>query len=226
VAFTDDDCRPGPRWLAAGLEAHRAHPGAFVQGRTEPDPHEFHGPRLLSRTVHREKLGPHYETCNMFYPRALLERLGGFDEGFGLRPGGEDTDLACRALESGAEAVFAPQALVHHAVEDLGPVGMLRFGTRWTETMRIFARHPAARSMLYRRLFWNVWHYLLVRSLAALVLPRPLRRFVLLRHALQLQARARELGAGPWAVPYLALYDLIEVASVVRGGLRYRTPVI
>ena len=37
----------------------------------------------------------------MAYPRALLERLGGFDEAYDF--GGEDTDLAWRAIEAGAE---------------------------------------------------------------------------------------------------------------------------
>jgi hypothetical protein len=43
---------------------------------------------------------------------------------------------------------------------------------------------------------------------------------------MQLARRAGELGAGPWAVPFLLLYDVIEVASVARGGLRYRTFVL
>ena len=37
--------------------------------------------------------------------------------------------------------MFAPEALVYHAVEQLGPLGMLRVAARWTETMRIFSRH-------------------------------------------------------------------------------------
>ena len=225
VAFTDDDCRAHPDWLRAGVEAHGGDPEAIVQGRTEPDPGELPA-GLLSRTVRIDRLGPQYETCNVFYPRALLERLGGFDEGFGLRPGGEDTDLAWRALESGAHAVHAPGALVFHAVERLGVRGRLREATRWTATVRIFAEHPRTRAMLTRRVFWNVWHYLLVRSLLALALPPALRRLVIARHAIALRRRAREAGAGSWAIPFLVLCDLIELAALVRGALRYRTLVL
>jgi hypothetical protein len=57
-------------------------------------------------------------------------------------------------------------------------------------------------------------------------MPAPVRRFLLTRHALQLAERARDAGSGPWAVPFLLLYDVIEVASVVRGGIRYRTFVL
>ena len=142
VAFTDDDCRPAPGWLEAGLAAHERAPEAVVQGRTQPDPGERDRLGPFSRTVHVERLGPQYETCNIFYPRELLERLGGFDEGFGLRPGGEDSDLAWRAIELGRPTAFCGDALVFHAVLELGPLGALRDATRWTETVRVFARHP------------------------------------------------------------------------------------
>src|SRR5262249_34940814 len=41
VAFTDDDCRPSARWAAELLAASERSPGAFIQGRTEPDPDEI-----------------------------------------------------------------------------------------------------------------------------------------------------------------------------------------
>ena len=226
VAFTDDDCVPDSNWLAAARDAHLAHPTAIVQGRTEPDPEESANAGLLSRTVRIEALGPQYETCNMFYPRELLEELGGFDEGFGLRPGGEDTDLAWRALDRGRPAVFASDAVVFHAVQRLGLLGQLRFAARWTETMRIYAEHPRTRTMLHRRIFWNVWHYLLLRSLLCLLLPSAVRRLVLAAHVLELRRRARREGAGIWAVPFLVVYDIVEAWSVIRGALRHRTLVL
>jgi glycosyltransferase involved in cell wall biosynthesis len=226
VAFTDDDCVPDPRWLEAGLRVAGTELDTLVQGRTEPDPAAVDPAALFSRTVVVRSLGPQFETCNIFYPRALLERLGGFDETFGLVPGGEDTDLAWRALEQGGGAAFAPDAVVFHAVHQLGPRGALREATRWVETVRVFAVHPGARRMLNRGVFWNGWHYCVIRSLVALALPGWARRLLLTRHALQLTARAREAGAGPWAVPFLLLYDVVETASVVRGGIRHRTLVV
>jgi GT2 family glycosyltransferase len=223
VAFTDDDCVPDPAWLEQMLLVAASHPETIVQGRTEPVREPL---GLFDRSVTVRKLGPQYETCNIVYPRAVLERLGGFDETFGLVPAGEDTDLAWRALEDGVPAVFAPDAVVYHATHRLGPLGGLREAARWADAPRLFRRHPAARGMLSRGVFWNGWHYLLLRSAIAVWLPRPLRRFLLTRHAIQLAARARHLSAGPWAVPYLLVYDLIEVASVVRGGIRYRTFVL
>jgi len=226
VGFTDDDCVPEASWLTEALAVAREHAGAVVQGRTRPNPSELAQQGVFSRTISVDALGPQYEACNIFYPRALLERLDGFDESFGLFSAGEDTDLAWRALEAGGLTVHAPGAVVFHAVHELGPLRTLREATRLAHTPMLFARHPQTRAMLNRRLFWNGWHYLVIRSLLALALPGPLRRFLLTRHALQLAARARAAGAGPWAVPFLFLYDAIETGALARGSIRYRTFVL
>jgi len=222
VAFTDDDCVPVPQWLEAGLEA--ARPDTIVQGITQPDPREPSG--LLTRTVQVNSLGPQYETCNIFYPRRALEAVGGFDEGYGLTPGGEDTDLAWRAIAAGFPTVLAAEALVHHAVERVGPAGMLRIAARWTTPIRVFADHPAIRGMLYRGVFWNVWHYLMWRSVLALFGPRWMRQVVVTRHLLELQRRARRAGSGSWAIVFLLAYDVVECWAVARGAVRYRTFVL
>lgn len=226
IAFTDDDCVADPDWLRAALAAAGADPRVIVQGRTRPDPAELAADGLLSRTVSVDSLGPQYETCNIVYPRSALEDLGGFDERFGPRPTAEDTDLAWRAIEAGYETRFAPDAVVFHAVERLGVLGMLRVAVRWGGAVRIFPHHPQLRAMLYRGMFWNVWHYLMWRSLLALFGPAWLRRLLLMRHLISLRARAREAGASGIAVPFLFLHDLVECAAVARGAVRYRTLVL
>jgi glycosyltransferase involved in cell wall biosynthesis len=232
IAFTDDDCTPAPGWLTAALELHAQHPAAIIQGPTEPDPSERGQLTVFSHTVRQTKLGPNYETCNVFYPRSVLAAMDGFDETFAasegrvLRPVGEDTDLAWRALEAGHTAMFAPGAIVFHAVEDVGPVGALRLAARWTPSIRVLADHPQTRVVLERGVFWNVWHYLLWRSILLLAAPAWLRRPLLLRYLLQLAARGRDRRAGPWAVPFFILHDAVECAAVFRGAVRYRTLVL
>jgi hypothetical protein len=122
--------------------------------------------------------------------------------------------------------MFAPDALVHHAVEELGVRGTLRDASRWTATVRLFADHPEMRAELSRGVFWSGWHWLVLRSVLALAAPRWVRRFLLLRHALQLHTRARLAGAGWWAVPVLLARDVVETVAVVRGAVRYRTFVL
>jgi glycosyltransferase involved in cell wall biosynthesis len=226
VAFTDDDCIPTRRWLSAALELATAHPDAIIQGATEPDPDELHDRSPMSHTVRQNRLGPSFETCNMFYPRAVLERMRGFDESFGPASAGEDTDLAWRALDSGCTALFAPDALVLHAVERIGRAGTLRRAQRWTSCVRVISEHPQSRSILERDLFWNIWHYLLLRSAVSILGPRWLRRWVLARHLLALRDRSVALGASWTSVPFLLLYDVVETRAIVRGAIRYRTPVL
>jgi GT2 family glycosyltransferase len=229
VAFTDDDCAPAPEWLAALVTAAERSPGAVVQGRTLPNPAEESRLGPFSRSLWIEERGPYYQAANIAYPRALLEDLSGFDaEAFPHV--GEDTDLAWRAIAAGAQVVWAPEALVHHAVSDLGPAGALRIAARWTPSIRLFARHAALRKAhLTYGVFWKGSHYLLVRALLALMVRRraPLLALWLgapyVRHLLK---RGADHGGGPVAAPYHALHDLIELAAVARGAVRYRTLVL
>jgi glycosyltransferase involved in cell wall biosynthesis len=226
VAFTDDDCVASPDWLREVVGVHAKAPGSIIQGPTRPDPGELDQAGPFSRTLHVEQLGPQYETCNIVYPRMLLDALGGFDETFGPGPTAEDTDLAWRAIETGGRTVFASEAVVFHAVERLGAVGMLRVATRWTAAVGVLARYPAVRSSLYRGRFWNVWHYLLWRSVLVLAAPAWLRRLVLTRHLLALNERAAVLGGSPATVPFLVVHDAVECWAIARGALRYRTLVL
>ncbi len=56
-----------------------------------------------------------------FYPRSLVEKVGGFDVRFGVGArwgSGEDTDLALKVMESGASIVFDPGIHVYHPMVD------------------------------------------------------------------------------------------------------------
>jgi glycosyltransferase involved in cell wall biosynthesis len=233
VAFIDDDCVPDPRWLETALEAHGRTPGTILQGRTEPIPAEVAaaGPlrRPFTRTIRVEALDPGFQTCNIFYPRELLERIGGFDTAaFGLVHGGEDSDLAWRAIATGARAAFVEDALVSHAVNWQGPVGKLRFAAGWE--LKAYARHPGLRRAHFTHLvFWKRSHYLLVRAVLAAALPRRLRflaPWLVLPYLRDLIARGRVEGGGPLLAPYWVLHDLVELVTVARAAIRHRVPML
>lgn len=225
VAFTDDDCQVTPEWLEALLEVADAHPGAIVQGpvTAHPDERDSYGP--FSHTLENQSLGRGFETANILYPRVLLERLGGFDEAAFSRAGGEDTDLAWRAIEAGTQPRWSHRALVHHAVVQLGPLGKLRSARRWDESMLAFRRHPGLRRTLVAGVFWNRHHLEFTRAVLALALPQ---RLWLLRWMLAAPyvAYLVERRSGPLLAPYLLLYDAIETATIVQGAVRYRVLVI
>jgi glycosyltransferase involved in cell wall biosynthesis len=236
VAFIDDDCVATPGWLEAGLAACRENPGAFVQGRTEAMPEELDQLGLFSYTIRVEKLGPHFETCNILYPREILESQGGFDsEAFPVV--GEDSDFAWRAIEAGARPAFAPDALVHHAVHVLGPLGQLRRAAHWHGSMLVFARHPGMRKakltpgvFVRREIYWKPQHRYLLPAAIGAVLPRRVRhlRAILVMPYFRnlLRWRLPDMGVPAWYAPYVFLIDIVEMTAVLRGALRYRTLVL
>ncbi len=166
VAFTDDDCRPPASWLAAALSAAREHPGAIVQGATRPDPAEAHlvaAPH--ARTQRVEPPVPWAQTCNVVYPRSVLEATGGFDEAL---TAGEDTELALRARAGGAAYVGAPGVLTYHCVEAGGLRAKLRSVPRWAGLAGVVRAHPVVRRELVLGLFWRRSHALAPLALLGL----------------------------------------------------------
>jgi GT2 family glycosyltransferase len=74
--------------------------------------------------------------------RAMLERLGGFDEGFRLY--GEDIDLQYRAMREGWERWYVPQAVVRHAHQAETDRRWLTRRTwwHWKGVLRFVRKHP------------------------------------------------------------------------------------
>jgi len=231
VAFTDDDCRPRNDWLERLLSAWGEQADAFVQGRTEPDADEHHLLHGLARSQLVAEPSVWFQTCNMAYPRALLERLGGFDEGFVF--GGEDTDFGARALQVGARRVWAREALVWHAVIARPLPAALREAVRWPSQPLLLKRHPEYRRHLYRGFFWRRSHALVTLALAgALIASRhpalaalavaPYVDSNLDRKALTARGVARQLAG----LPSRAAVDALETAAMARAAARFRVPVL
>ena len=221
VAFTTTTASRAPEWLDQ-LYAAAASPGTLaVQGRTTPIPGELEQEGMFTRTIRSETLGPFFQTCNILYPREILERLGGFDEKLMFV---EDADLAWRALESGAEIRFEEAALVHHAVEDLGPLGLLRVALRWTDMPYVLGRHSGLRAQTrWHRIFWKRTHSLLVQALIGLILGRRFRPALLLSapYFWDGAKRCTAVGASPAMVSYLLVHDLCETWSALRGSVKH-----
>ena len=228
VAFTDDDCRPDPRWLEELLAAAARDPGAIVQGRTRPDPYETDLLRAPhARTIDVEPPSVYAQTCNILFPREALETTGGFTE---LRLGsGEDTDLALRARATGAPYVGAPDALVFHAVEALTLRQALRVTRKWADLAYVVKRHPQTRELLSLRLFWRPAHWKLLLA-AAGIAATPRRRAAALlalpylAERLPLNRGRRRLARSAVELPGRVTIDAAEIVTCARGALRHRTP--
>jgi GT2 family glycosyltransferase len=227
VAFTDDDCAPTPGWLEALLAATDGDGDAIVQGRTLPDPSEHDELGPFAKTVTITGQTPHFETCNIVYPRALLEVVGGFDESYPA-PAGEDSDLGWRVVEAGGRPRFAPDAVVHHAVFPQSPLRALRGATMATHGVKAYKDNPALREHLTQGIFYERSHPLLLQAALGLYLARrqPAAAVFAIPYAMHLRHRCRARHASPLAAPYMVLYDAVQVAATVRGAIRHRFPLI
>jgi len=231
VLFTDDDCRPDARWAELMLTASRVSPEAMLQGATRPDPDET-ATLLGASWVRTMRVSPPTiwaPTCNMAYPRALLEHLDGFNEGLRV---GEDTDLAQRAVGLGAPLVPVSEAIVHHAVQELWLPVMLADQAQWADLAYLAKHHPAVRQALWAGLWWKREHAaLMAASVGALAARLDPRALLLTVPWLALSARHR--GYGPRGLlrsgaelPGRAAIDTAEILAMVRGSLRHRTIVL
>jgi GT2 family glycosyltransferase len=226
VAFTDDDCRPPADWLERALAAARANPGAIVQGATRPDPEEEDLRRAPHhRTQEISPPTPWAQACNIVYPRALLEDLGGFDPA--LRAG-EDCELAARARAAGARLVGAPEVLTYHAVEAGSLAGSLLAARRWRDLPAVVARHPELRRSFPARFFWTPAHLWFGPALAAAALARR-RPAALVLAAPWLVSALPRYGASPRALartaseaPSRALLCAAECAILAAGSVEHR----
>jgi GT2 family glycosyltransferase len=74
--------------------------------------------------------------------RAMLDELGGLDEGFRLY--GEDIDLAYRAMQAGWERWYVPQAVVRHEHKAETDKRWLTRRTlwHWAGVVRFVRKHP------------------------------------------------------------------------------------
>lgn len=123
LAFTDDDCRPDPTWLARFATHLAADPLCGLGGRTVNDlAHNRYATAAqllidyLFAYYSAPSRVPLYTSSNLALPRAVFREVGGFDEAF-RRAGGEDRELCDRWVHAGYRLRFAPDAVVHHAHE-------------------------------------------------------------------------------------------------------------
>lgn len=126
VAFTDDDCRIRPDWVARITDVFAADPQvAVVCGRVEVPKEIQHlgyaegfEPRVREWQGRYPPLGSDWGiTANFSIRRSMLDRIGLFDPvlgaGAALRSGGEP-DFLFRALRAGFKVVNANEAIVDH----------------------------------------------------------------------------------------------------------------
>lgn len=236
VAFTDDDCVPTPTWLANLAKSAAA--ADLVQGRTLPDPAQLQDLGPFSRTLDVSREDGYYQTCNVAYRRDVLERLGGFHEGFRF-PAGEDTDLAWRAKETGASTVFDADAVVHHDVRPSDFLAAIKDSWRWQSAALAVSRHPRLRDAFASTYVWRDSHRWALGALAGIAVvataPRSRGAWLLAAAGLAPYARYRTAtaplpGTGPrrrWLLlPGALAVDAAEIGACLVGSAKHKTLVL
>jgi glycosyltransferase involved in cell wall biosynthesis len=227
IAFVDDDCRPAPDWLELLVASVRDPDRDVVQGTTVPDDYErgiFAAPHVRSLRV--EPPTPFVQTCNVLYPRRLLERLGGFDE---RAIAGEDIELSQRAIAAGSAIVGAPRAVVHHAVESHTLAGIVRENLKWRHAPYVVKRHPGVRRELVLAVFWDRDHLLTAAMLAGLLgaLRRRAALVLVVPYVLRSMGRRgrglRRRMVAAAELPAQAIREAAEVAGMAVGSVRHGT---
>jgi glucosyl-dolichyl phosphate glucuronosyltransferase len=176
IAFTDDDVRPEPDWLAALARAVDDTGADFVAGRIHPiweiDPPRWMSPalygvlaipdngatRLTLSADGASQAMPDVMPigANMAVRASVIGRIGGLRTDLGKLAGslrtGEDHEFFLRLLHAGCRGVYEPAAVVHHLV----PRERLRRGyfRRWLhQNGRDVAKLEREYTAQVRRLF-------------------------------------------------------------------------
>jgi GT2 family glycosyltransferase len=121
LAFTDDDCRVEPGWLA-NLEARLRHGpeqmvGGPVVNKLAQNPYAVASQVILNTVYAHYNPDPEdasfFASNNMAMSTELFLKVGGFDAGF-PRAAAEDRDICNRWRHAGHKMTYAPEAIVYH----------------------------------------------------------------------------------------------------------------
>jgi GT2 family glycosyltransferase len=169
LAFIDDDCRTHPDYVQDLLRHYEADTEPVLRGGRI----ELGDPTDLPFTINtsdirkrwhialdstrREAIAGDINGCNMVMPRALIERIGPFDEDFG--PGSrmescDDADMILRAYTAGAPIEYVPDMTVyhHHGRKTDAQIAALfrRYHVGWGA---VHAKHLFQHPVFYRDLY-------------------------------------------------------------------------
>jgi len=108
IFFTDGDCVVSLDWIEQGLKLLSRSDCVGVEGKTYYVSERYE-PSFSDMVIQNRK-GGLFMTCNIAYKRAVIEKIGGFDERYS-RVG--DRDLALRSSRLG-KIPFNPNMIVYH----------------------------------------------------------------------------------------------------------------
>jgi glycosyltransferase involved in cell wall biosynthesis len=170
VAFPDDDCVLPPNYLAEvkrfAPQLHGATLFAFGDGLQLEDRQPFH-PLYRVGSIRRVTVLNCYKISSMmlFFAREVFDRVGGFDEDFGVGAtygAAEEVDLMLRLIEAGIAGVYAPGVEILHPARRSADVSRARHDS-YSEGLGAMVRKHWQHSRNWRLLLF--FAYSLLRSI-------------------------------------------------------------
>jgi GT2 family glycosyltransferase len=172
LVFTDDDCRLSKEYVTDLLRHDAADAEPVLRGgRVELGDHTDL-PITIRTTTARQRLNRRTNPathdcivgqisgCNMTMRRALVEKLGLFDERFGVGStieSGEDSDYLFRAYLAGFTLEYVPDMTVfHYHGRKQKPVGYKLYRAYSIGTGAIFAKYFFKQPNLCLPLYWDI----------------------------------------------------------------------
>lgn len=233
VAFTDDDCRPGPGWLSSlwnayvgsGFKSEIALSGKVIVPLPEkPTDFELNTSNLETAE---------FITANCACTKLALEKVNGFDERFRVA-WREDSDLEFKLLERKIPVLKVKEAIVVH------PVRKARWGVSIYEQRKsmfnalLYKKYPSLfRQKIQRSPAWN--YYLIIAGylmiIAGLIMHNEVVAwagallYIGLTAAFIMKRLVRTSRSYPHVMEMIATSFVIPFASVywtLYGSFKYR----
>lgn len=185
IAFTDDDCEPGPDWLAAARREFERADIVGLEGLILSDRLDDPDWRAVTNSGLE---GCAFMTANLFVRSDVFHAIGGFDPQFDNPHFREDTDLGWRMQELG-RIPFSREAWVYHPPQSrsLERESLAERSRFFEKDALLLQKHPQKYCELFERegqwrhnpYFWDhflrgirMWNVAVPPAISAIVPPR------------------------------------------------------
>jgi glycosyltransferase involved in cell wall biosynthesis len=144
VFFTDGDCQVSKNWIEVGLKSLNKPNCVGVEGRIYYVSDDYKP--TFSDHVMENKYGGNFMTGNIAYKKAVIEKVGGFDEKLTYL---EDRDIAFRIMKYG-KICFNPEMVVYHPQVKMTPKMLVESASNIKNKVHLYKKLRRKELLLWR----------------------------------------------------------------------------
>ena len=147
VFFTDGDCIVTKNWIEAGLKYLRNSNCVGVEGAIYYVSKDYKP--TFADHVMENRSGGNYMTGNIAYKKAIVEKVGGFDDRFTYL---EDRDIAFRIMKHG-KICFNPEMIVCHPQVIITPKRLIESASNIKNRVYLYRKFGRKEFLFWRILY-------------------------------------------------------------------------